>query len=256
MDLRVWRPHERDNARRLARLPKSWSSDRRMRIGLRLGGGSNRSTSAPLAPRWRRNTNGSWPRTRRRRRVYWMRSSEASRRRMHSRSWSAPTRNSSFMSTECGLLDARLPKETGGVLLGYWRAGSGEPVATHVVGPGPNAVHREHGLIPDYDYQEDEIATLYRASGRRLSYLGDWHTHPGGDSRMSRRDRACLRRIARFARARAPNPLMLILAGGDPWTPVVRQGRMRRRLLWRVWSVRQLRVAVGDPNAAARSDGS
>jgi len=141
--------------------------------------------------------------------------------------------------------DASLPLETGGVLLGFWSPDSNEPVATHVVGPGPNGVHREDGFIPDYDFQEREIATLYEESGRRLSYLGDWHTHPGGSAHMSRRDRACLRRIARHPEARVVRPLMLVLAGGDPWKPTIWQGESRRRWFWRIWSVQQLQVAIG-----------
>lgn len=108
---------------------------------------------------------------------------------------------------------ARFPDETGGVMLG-WTVHDATHVR-HVVGPGPNARHGPTGFHPDSTWQEQVIADLYQDSGRRLSYLGDWHTHPRGVARPSRLDRATLRTIARHPPARCPQPLMLIL-GGEP----------------------------------------
>lgn len=131
------------------------------------------------------------------------------------------------------------PDETGGVLMGYWarspvlplaaRAGAteragddggmGEIVVVAQIGPGPAAAHSRCAFTPDHEYQDREIASLYDASGRRWSYLGDWHTHPEGSARLSARDERTLRRIADEPQARAPNPVMLVLAGGAPWVP-------------------------------------
>jgi integrative and conjugative element protein (TIGR02256 family) len=109
------------------------------------------------------------------------------------------------------------PKETGGVLLGYWTETAKEVVITDIIGPGPCAVHEERRFVPDTDYQEREIARIYEWSGWRRTYLGDWHSHPLSRVYLSRRDRKTLRRIAGHADARAPLPLMVILAGGSPW---------------------------------------
>jgi integrative and conjugative element protein (TIGR02256 family) len=137
------------------------------------------------------------------------------------------------------------PAETGGVLLGYWVEEGGEPVVTHAIGPGPEAVHERTRFIPDDEYQYAEIARLYRESGRRLSYLGDWHTHPGGAAYLSRNDRATLRRIASYAAARAPRPVMLILAPGPNWEPSAWNGILSNRLLWRQrLDARPLRVQL------------
>lgn len=104
------------------------------------------------------------------------------------------------------------PYETGGVLLGY--QGENETIViTTIIGPGPNARHAHQAFVPDHEYHAREVAKVYSASGRRWTYLGDWHSHPGGAARLSWRDRATLQRIARSPAARARQPLMLIAAG-------------------------------------------
>lgn len=112
------------------------------------------------------------------------------------------------------------PAETGGVLMGYRTEGDGDPVATHVIGPGPRAVHRECRFVPDHEYQLAEMSRLYKLSGRRLDYLGDWHSHPGGGGGLSEQDRATLGRIARTRSARVERPVMLVMAGQASWEAV------------------------------------
>lgn len=109
---------------------------------------------------------------------------------------------------------SRYPLETGGVLLG-WRASAQEVVVTHVVGPGPAAEHRPTSMRPDAAWQQERITDIYSRSGRRTSYLGDWHTHPDGAPSLSPRDISTLRRIARHRDARASQPVMVVLAGGS-----------------------------------------
>lgn len=113
------------------------------------------------------------------------------------------------------------PEETGGVLLGFRDRDDEEVVQVMTqVGPGPDAVHERHRFQPDSCWQDDQIARIYQESGRIATYLGDWHSHPGGSPKPSKLDRSTARRIARCKDARAPRPLMLIL-GGQPgsWSP-------------------------------------
>ncbi len=121
----------------------------------------------------------------------------------------------------CGAMAAEaeraFPDETGGVLLGYWLKDGKQVIVTQMVGPGPNSVHRRTSFVPDTDYHEREIARLYEEAGRLITYLGDWHTHPLGRAYLSKRDRRTLRGIATHDDARAPQPIMAILAGGSPW---------------------------------------
>lgn len=127
--------------------------------------------------------------------------------------------------------DEHYPRETGGALLGF--ADAADEGLLQIVtqtGPGPEAGHFRHRFEPDCEWQERRIATIYLESGRLTTYLGDWHSHPGGTKRPSRLDRKTAVAIARTPAARAPYPLMLILAGepGD-WT--VGSYRYRRRRL-------------------------
>lgn len=129
--------------------------------------------------------------------------------------------------------DRSARNETGGILLGYWCDERIDVVITAAIGPGPKAVHRSRSFVPDHRFHESEVARVYLESGRRISYLGDWHSHPGGPLKLSAIDLMTQLRIARSSKARAPMALMLILAGGNPWLAGVwRLGRHHRRTFW------------------------
>jgi integrative and conjugative element protein (TIGR02256 family) len=112
------------------------------------------------------------------------------------------------------LAEGKRGLETGGLLIGYW-TDDDRPVVTDVIGPGPGAVHLPRSFQPDHTWQSEQLANLYAQSGRRRTYLGDWHTHPLGSAEPSRTDRATLRRIAATPAARTPRPLMAIQGGRE-----------------------------------------
>lgn len=121
-------------------------------------------------------------------------------------------------------------QETGGLLLGYW--GGDEVVITTVTGPGPAARRGRTWFEPDSAWQADQLAQVYRESGRTVTYLGDWHTHPGGAAVPSRRDRKTLRRIRSAPEARAPRPLMgIVVPSGGPQPALWCLSRRRRPVL-------------------------
>lgn len=134
----------------------------------------------------------------------------------------------------------RFPNESGGVLLGFVDAGNDNAVCIRrQLGPGPNAVHERHRFEPDSAWQARGIAAAYRDSGRTLSYLGDWHSHPKGGSRPSRLDRTTARAISAHNAARISRPLMLILCGKpDEWE--IHAHRLGR---WRLREARVVRAA-------------
>lgn len=137
------------------------------------------------------------------------------------------------------------PNETGGVFMGYWSRDGSEVVITEVIGPGPAATHRPGSFTPDAGYQEAEIARHYQGSGRLHTYLGDWHTHPGGSARLSRRDRRTISKIARAAAARAPVLLMGILGGWSSWQLAIWRGSIvRTKLLYSRLRVDSLEVQI------------
>lgn len=107
------------------------------------------------------------------------------------------------------------PKETGGVLMGYWS--DNDVVITNLIGPGPKAVHKRRSFTPDDQWQANEIAKIYNESKRVITYLGDWHSHPYGAPELSIKDLVTLFRVARHKPARAPKPVMGILHNNPLW---------------------------------------
>lgn len=109
----------------------------------------------------------------------------------------------------------KFPLETGGTFMGWW-ANRDTAVITGMIGAGPRAHHGQNSFQPDETWQLDQIARHYYNSGRRETYLGDWHSHPNASSgTLSWIDRRVLRRIIRTTSARCPNPLMIVIWGED-----------------------------------------
>lgn len=127
--------------------------------------------------------------------------------------------------------DFERPNETGGILLGY-RNGR-DIVIRAYVDAGPKAQRWPHGMRPDADYQAAAVATAFTESQGTMTYLGDWHTHPGSAPSPSKRDRKTLRNIAVEAEAQCPEPLMLILGDGEAgWAMEAWVGRLGRLGRW------------------------
>lgn len=127
-----------------------------------------------------------------------------------------------------------------------------------------------------YPQPEDRVHTWQKAllrtrerqaassSADRLhTYLGDWHTHPGGVAVPSRTDRTTLTRIANHAAARAPRALMLIAAdANEVWRVAVWEARAKPCTLawWRGSTLRRLRTygtcpSFGPPRCALQGIG-
>lgn len=104
------------------------------------------------------------------------------------------------------------PFESGGTFMGYIHDNC--TVVEALIPPGPKAKRSRYGFAPDQAWQLAEIARCYERSGRRTTYLGDWHSHPNaGSGELSAKDRGVLRRIIETTDARCPNPLMAIFWG-------------------------------------------
>lgn len=134
-----------------------------------------------------------------------------------------------FLTAEA---ESKSPRETGGLLMGYFREPGNVPVIMCATGPGPQAIHLRNYYRPDYEFDEGEIASLYERSGRRITYVGDWHTHLAPYPELSARDKRTLRRIARFKAARLETPLMLVLSHDAQWDVTIWEGRLRKTRMW------------------------
>jgi len=106
---------------------------------------------------------------------------------------------------------ARLPNETGGILVGCAGAQAIEVVVA--VGPGPRATHRRAYFRRDGDYAQGELDQIYVASNRRHDYLGEWHSHPLPVG-PSGRDRHSMEWIARNPDYDCPEPLLVLSQRG------------------------------------------
>jgi integrative and conjugative element protein (TIGR02256 family) len=137
------------------------------------------------------------------------------------------------------------PNETGGVLMGYWSASESEVVVTHVIGPGPLAVHEAVRFTPDADYQEQEISRWYLADALRHTYLGDWHSHPEGGTTLSPIDYRTLCKIASYEMARAPTPLMAVLSLNGQWSLSV--WRYQKPVFWPFCFGQRVSLLEGQP---------
>jgi len=135
----------------------------------------------------------------------------------------------------------KAPLETGGILAGYCSADDRDVVITKMVGPGSRALHRQWTFRPDYSYHRSQIEKIFDESNRTISYLGDWHTHPGNPAYLSWLDKRALRNITKFQGNYMDHPIMLILGGTDSnrqdkWTPRVWSSSPHEsRLPWAKW---------------------
>jgi integrative and conjugative element protein (TIGR02256 family) len=138
-----------------------------------------------------------------------------------------------------------VPAETGGIIMGRSDASSGVAEVTAILGGGPGAVRKESSFEPDQVWQEEKVARVYRDSGRRVSYLGDWHSHPGGSVMLSSTDKKAGRLIATSQMARCPHPLLVVVGvrAGKVEYGAFAWGRKRFRRV-RVTATTQFKAAV------------
>lgn len=102
--------------------------------------------------------------------------------------------------------------ETGGILIGYYDGELTAVVDEVVPMPRDSTFGRswfrrgQHGL-------DDLLRNRWR---KGLHYVGEWHSHPGGDPAPSGPDRAAMSRIVADPLYRCPAPILLIVGGRAP----------------------------------------
>lgn len=101
------------------------------------------------------------------------------------------------------------PLETGGSFFGY-HSDDNDIVITHRIEAGPFAKRTIRSFEPDQTYQLRTMEKLFYESGKSLSYLGDWHSHPSSSAQLSLRDRRTLGKIAKSPDAKCPQPIMMV----------------------------------------------
>ena len=110
-----------------------------------------------------------------------------------------------------------VPDETGGILLGYWTVEFKEAIVLYAIGPGPCAIRSPAKFYPDGEYHWKVIEQIFTTTNGKVTYLGDWHSHPQGGRNLSWLDRSTLKKIAQTPESQTNHPLMVILMGHDSW---------------------------------------
>ena len=105
------------------------------------------------------------------------------------------------------------PKETGGMLLGHMKGNLF--YITDDVEAGPNAVHEETFFLPDGLHQQTILEEKFFSSNGKVTYLGDWHSHPNNSAYLSLLDKGTLSKIGRDKNAQICTPIFIII-GTNP----------------------------------------
>lgn len=107
--------------------------------------------------------------------------------------------------------------ETGGLLLGWARPDLDSIVVDRATGPGRRARRSATRLRLDARDLQKLVDEVHKHSEGRVTYLGDWHLHPGAATRPSKTDRSSLLNIVEQVGIEAA---LLIVVGDrtrEPW---------------------------------------
>jgi integrative and conjugative element protein (TIGR02256 family) len=114
---------------------------------------------------------------------------------------------------------ASWPKETGGILIGYYTEGRETAVVTCIPPTPPDSVSARARFERGLRGLQELLGRLWREDPRaREYYLGEWHYHPGQAPLPSPQDESQMRAIANDPGYRCPEPVLLIAGGRPPAT--------------------------------------
>ncbi len=104
------------------------------------------------------------------------------------------------------------PKETGGVLVGYYTEAQDCAVVTEVSGAPPDSRSGRGFFVRGTTGLQRRLNRLWH--WERRFYIGDWHSHPGEVPRASATDIAQLEEIANDESRKCPEPIALLIGDG------------------------------------------
>jgi integrative and conjugative element protein (TIGR02256 family) len=108
------------------------------------------------------------------------------------------------------------PYEVGGWLLGYWAEDHSSVFVTHATPPASKGT--PFGVRISGCGHRKLFDQAWDASDGLVTFLGDWHTHPGSPPYPSARDEAALVQLATSVKFDTPEPLIAIVSTPRyPW---------------------------------------
>lgn len=102
------------------------------------------------------------------------------------------------------------PWEVGGWLLGYWSEDLATVMLTQATPPGPRG--SAFGVTIGGKGHKEKFEEAWGASDGLITFVGDWHTHPGGPTVPSRQDQRAMRQLAEDDDYGTPVPVIAIVA--------------------------------------------
>ena len=143
--------------------------------------------------------------------------------------------DASFAATVSMLRGEKLPRETGGVLLGCWDLTRNLVYVVHTIASPPDSRERKCLYIRGASGLREAVEDAEARTGRMLQYLGEWHSHPDGyGTAPSKDDYNVWAWIAEKTQVDGYPPVMLIVGERD--------------LTWFVGSVAKSTSGVKDTN--------
>lgn len=108
-----------------------------------------------------------------------------------------------------------LPKETGGILLGF--EDDKKIYITHATEAGLNAKHSNFRFTRDQKYCKNVLDRIFVETNGRCDYIGEWHSHPFNCS-ISPLDMISLISLKLNPSNNVENPILLInINEGSHW---------------------------------------
>jgi integrative and conjugative element protein (TIGR02256 family) len=103
------------------------------------------------------------------------------------------------------------PKETGGLMIGVVHIKRRIIYVTRIIDPPADSEGTYSGFRRGTRRLPQTIEDIRKASGDLLGYVGDWHTHPRGTSRISTTDiKAMLQTKRDFDMAGLPTFILIV----------------------------------------------
>ena len=85
--------------------------------------------------------------------------------------------------------NAKLPKETGGVLIGSYDMARRIIYVFDATEAPPDSQECPHGFLRGSAGLQEAVERIRKATSGRLDYIGEWHSHPTQNTEPSSRDR-------------------------------------------------------------------
>jgi integrative and conjugative element protein (TIGR02256 family) len=85
------------------------------------------------------------------------------------------------------------PNEFGGVLIGI--RDKEKTIVVDFVTPTKFSISRKK-FVRDNNYLNEELERIYKMSKGKLEYIGEWHSHPEGNTKFSNDDKITMLKIA------------------------------------------------------------